>query len=180
MAVHTMQFRPNSTEVFSSFRNLYSHYFFKPLTVAKGVNVGADTAHTFYDLDHLVIIADLSEFFQPSVNVSKCGNGLPYDLVFHDKLHVQRFRKNRMLRTERYDGTCYNLPYSCYRLGLIREDELFFSSHRLSVIAHGDDCYFIIKVQLTAEIECQTFEHESELVLKFVFNEQSRKVYAAA
>ena len=43
--------------------------------------------------------------FKSAVDVAELGQGFDHGFVVHDKLEMDRFRQNRMLRSERNDRT---------------------------------------------------------------------------
>lgn len=59
----------------------------------------------FHDIDHLVVVAERGERFKSAVDVAELGQGFDHGFVVHDKLEMDRFRQNRMLRSERNDRT---------------------------------------------------------------------------
>ena len=61
---------------------------------------GANTADAFADLDHLVVVPDVSKPFKSAMDISECGYGFLDDFIFKDELQMKRFRKDRMLRSE--------------------------------------------------------------------------------
>ena len=105
MAVHPVEFRPDDAQVGGAARHFDVHEVFDGAAEAQGVDAGADAADAFHDVDHLVVVAERGERFKSAVDVAELGQGFDHGFVVHDKLEMDRFRQNRMLRSERNDRT---------------------------------------------------------------------------
>ncbi len=100
MAVHTVQFRPDDPQVGGAAGHFDAHEVLDGAAEAQGVDAGADAADALDDVDHLVVVAQGGQRLQPAVHVAELGDGFDHGFVFHDELEMDRFRQNRMLRSE--------------------------------------------------------------------------------
>ena len=79
------------------------------------MDAGADAADALHHKDHLVVVLDADQAFQPTVHKAELGHGPHHGFVLHHKLDVQRFGQHRVLRPEGDDGGA--VAHACSPLG---------------------------------------------------------------
>jgi hypothetical protein len=104
MTVNPVKLGPDDAQKLGARRHFDAHYFLDSLTVAHGMYHRTDATDPFDDLNHLVKVAKAGEDFKAPVNKTKGRNRFDDDLILDGEFQMQRFRQNRVLRAEWYDG----------------------------------------------------------------------------
>ena len=96
---------PDGTQILSSDRDFHVHHLLDRLNIAQAVSEGADPAGSLGDIDILVEVASVYKFLKSAVNESDGRDDIDDLLILKDKVQMDRFRKDRMLRSERNNAS---------------------------------------------------------------------------
>ena len=83
VAVHSVQLRPDDAQVLRARGHFHVHELFQGVTVAQGMDAGADAANALHHVDHLVKVPNGREALQATVHVAEIGYRVFHYFVFH-------------------------------------------------------------------------------------------------
>ena len=92
---------PDRAQVLCADRDLDVHALLNRLDIPETMAEAADAAGALRNVDILVEISLLYKILQPAVDEADGRNDIHNLLILKDKIQVDRFWKNRMLRSER-------------------------------------------------------------------------------